>query len=75
LVHTLANTTTDITDIGGITSSGNIVTYMGLPLIGFMVESFLNGTQVIGGNNVLANYGGNFVHKTTTCIGFGNCEP
>jgi hypothetical protein len=69
-VHTLANTNTAVTNIGGSTSSGNIATYFGLPLIGFMVESFTNGTLVVGGVNVLSNYGGNFVHKTTTDISF-----
>jgi hypothetical protein len=32
------------------------------------VQSFTNGTLIVGGGNVLANYGGNFVHKTTTTI-------
>ena len=73
LVHTLVSTDTSITDIQGSTTTGHTVTYMGLPVIGFMVESFINGTQVIGGVNVLANYGGNFVHKTQTCISPNIC--
>jgi hypothetical protein len=32
------------------------------------VQSFTNGTLVVGGTNVLSNYGGNFVHKTTTLV-------
>ena len=43
-------------------------TYLGLPVVGFAVQSFNNGTLVVGGTNVLANYGGNFVQKTTTTI-------
>ena len=66
--HTLANTNTTIVGSTGSFSSGNIVTYFGLPLVGFMVESFANGTLLVGGVNVLSNYGGNFVHKTTTFI-------
>jgi hypothetical protein len=68
--HTLGNSNTSVTTINSGTSSGTIATYFGLPLIGFMVESFTNGTLVVGGVNVLSNYGGNFVHKTTTDIGF-----
>jgi hypothetical protein len=37
-------------------------------VIGFAVTSFTNGTLVVGGQNVLSNYGGNFVHKTSTTI-------
>jgi hypothetical protein len=49
-------------------STGLTKTYLGLPVVGFAVQSFTNGTLIIGGGNVLANYGGNFVHKTTTTI-------
>ena len=68
IVHTLANTATSIVNAstGGI-SSGQTVTYFGLPLIGFEVEDYVNGVNTLG---VLSNFGGNFVHKTTTCI---NC--
>jgi len=37
-------------------------------VVGFAVQSFTNGTLVVGGVNVLANYGGNFVHKYVTLI-------
>lgn len=39
-------------------------TYVGLPVVGFMVQDFVNGN--VGG--VLSNYGGNFNHKMTTLI-------
>jgi hypothetical protein len=50
--------------------SGNTVTYAGLPAIGFAVVSFANGTLQVGTPpvNVLSNYGGNFVHKTSTTV-------
>jgi hypothetical protein len=64
-VHTLGNSATSITHIGGGTTSGNTVTYFGLPLIGFEAESYVNGVTTLG---VLSNFGGNFVHKTTTSI-------
>jgi hypothetical protein len=46
----------------GNASSGD--TYVGLPVVGFMVQDFVNGN--VGG--VLANYGGSFVHKYETFI-------
>jgi len=71
-VHTLGNfTNTSITTIGGATTSGNSVTYFGLPLVGFEAESYTNGVNQL---NVLSNFGGNFVHKTTTCIQVGNAQ-
>jgi len=44
------------------------VTYVGLPVIGFAAISFTNGTLVVGSSTTLSNYGGNFVHKTSTTI-------
>jgi hypothetical protein len=68
-IHQLINqSNTTITNIGGSGFSGNTVTYDGLPVIGFEVESFTNNTLIVGGVNVLSSYGGNFVHKTTTRI-------
>jgi hypothetical protein len=68
-VHELINTTnTLITSIGSSTSSGNTVTYIGLPVVGFAVQTFSNGTLSVGGVNVLSNYGGNFVHKYQTIV-------
>lgn len=68
-VHELINTTnTLITSIGSSTSSGNTVTYVGLPVVGFAVQTFSNGTLPVGGVTVLSNYGGNFVHKYQTIV-------
>ncbi len=64
LVHTLGNAATSITAINGATTGGNTVTYYGLPVVGFMVQSFTNGN--VGG--VLSNYGGDFRHRFTTRI-------
>lgn len=65
-VHELINTTnTLITSIGSSTSSGNTVTYIGLPVVGFAVQTFVNGVLPGG---VLSNYGGNFVHKYQTIV-------
>jgi hypothetical protein len=67
--HTLGNQT-NTTHTSGVSSfsTGITKTYLGLPVVGFAVQSFTNGTLVVGGSNVLANYGGNFVHKYTTTI-------
>jgi len=66
--HKLINTNTTVTNFASSVSTGVTKTYQGLPVVGFAVQSFTNGTLVIGGTNVLANYGGNFVHKYTTLI-------
>jgi len=70
-VHTLINVAnTAITTIGGGTTFGNTTTYFGLPVVGFAVVSFSNGTLTVGQPpvNVLSNYGGNFKHKNNTKI-------
>jgi hypothetical protein len=65
--HKLVNTRTVHSDVtfGG---SAFTATWQGLPVVGFAVQSFTNGTLVVGGTNVLANYGGNFGHRYTTLI-------
>jgi hypothetical protein len=68
-VHTLPNiAATSISGRGQPTTSGNTVTYIGLPVIGFAATSYTNGTLVVGSQNVLSNYGGTFAHKTSTTI-------
>jgi len=65
--HTLANITNTVHVWGASSfSTGLTKTYLGLPVVGFAVQSFTNGTLVVGGASVLANYGGNFVQKATT---------
>jgi hypothetical protein len=67
--HTLGNSTNTTHMFGpSFISTGLTKTYLGLPVVGFAVQSFNNGTLVVGGSNVLANYGGNFVQKATTTI-------
>jgi len=66
-VHTLGNDDTIVTDIVGNTSVGT-ATYVGLPVIGFAVQSFANGAISVGDQMVLSNYGGNFVQKSTRRI-------
>jgi hypothetical protein len=70
-VHKLINIgATSISGRGQPTTTGNTVTYVGLPVIGFAAVSFTNGTLRVGTPpvNVLSNYGGTFVHKTNTTI-------
>jgi len=67
--HTLGNVTnTSHVSRPTFVSTGMTKTYLGLPVVGFAVQSFTNGTLVVGGVNVLSNYGGNFVQKATTRI-------
>jgi hypothetical protein len=54
---------TTVTSLSGATSSG-VATYFGLPIIGFAVQTFNNGTLTnSAGSLVQSQYGGNFVHK------------
>jgi hypothetical protein len=46
-------------------TSMNGDTYFGLPIVGFMVQDFINQNAAPG---VLATYGGNFNHKYTARI-------
>ena len=72
--HKLVNTNTTVTNFASGVTTGATVTYQGLPVVGFAVQSFTNGTLVITNpivgapGSVLANYGGNFVHKYVTLI-------
>ena len=57
--------------IGGGSTSGSSVTYFGLPVIGFAVQDFVNGTlsSTTGpAAFIQSSYGGNFVQKTTTIV-------
>ena len=73
-MHELVNTTnTLIVSLNGSTSSGNTVTYVGLPVVGFAVQTFSNGILLVpiaggGTQTTLSNYGGNFIHKYQTLI-------
>lgn len=40
----------------------------GLPVVGFMVQDFVNGNLTVNGASVMSSYGGNFVHKYTRKI-------
>ena len=51
-----------------LTSVSPVATFFGMPVIGFMVETFNNGNIPSGSAVVQSAYGGNFVHKTTTLI-------
>ena len=55
--------TTIININNGSVQSFQNVTYFGLPVVGFAVQSYTNGTLSVGGTAVLSNYGGTFNHK------------
>jgi len=66
--HKLINSATTELTSGVAGATTGTFTYQGLPVVGFAVQSFTNGTLVVSGTNVLANYGGNFAHRYTTVI-------
>jgi len=70
-IHTLpaptgGTTTVDVNSVngqgGGVTTGRNI-TYYGLPVVGFAVQSYSTTGLPGVSANVLSNYGGNFNHK------------
>ena len=71
LVHTLpaptgATTTVDVNNVnltGGGVTTGRNMTYFGLPVVGFAVQSYSTTGLPGVSPNVLSNYGGNFNHK------------
>ena len=67
-VHQLRSSSSFAVSTFGSFASATTATYFGLPVVGFAVQSFSNGTVPGAGGNVLSNYGGNFIHKTTTLI-------
>ena len=67
-IHTLPNGATTIAPLGGAPGASGPATYIGLPVVGFAVQSFTNGAIVVNGTSTLSNYGGNFVHKGTRAI-------
>jgi hypothetical protein len=66
-IHTLSSVDTITTDIFAFFTEG-AATYVGLPVVGFAVQSFANGAISVGGVNTLSNYGGNFAQKGTRLI-------
>ena len=61
---------------GGPTLYRNLDSLAGLPVIGFAVQNFSNGTMVdSNGDSVLANYGGIFQHKGTRLLSSNNPPP
>jgi hypothetical protein len=59
-----AGATSDTIDIGGATVTAGVDhTYLGLPVTGFMVRTFNNGTLTCGAATCQGNYGSLFGHK------------
>ena len=66
-VHTLGNDATIVTDIFANSTVGP-ATYVGLPVVGFAVQTFSNNVLTVNSVNVLSNYGSSFVQKGTRRI-------
>ena len=43
-------------------------TYVGLPIVGFAVQSYNNNVIVVNGKNIQSTYGADFAHRTTTTV-------
>jgi hypothetical protein len=54
---------TTIRDMRNDTLAAGEMVVRGLPVVGFMVRTFLNGTLTCGSINCQGNYGGSFVHR------------
>ncbi len=68
-IHTLENSATDVILVNSFFGTPGVpATYVGLPVVGFAVQSFANGVISVGDTTVLSNYGGNFIHKGTRLI-------
>ncbi|MGE5102419.1 MAG: hypothetical protein ACM3SX_20730 [Deltaproteobacteria bacterium] len=68
-IHTLPNDATDVILVNSFFGTPGVpATYVGLPVVGFAVQSFANGVIQVGDQTVLSNYGGNFIHKGTRLI-------
>jgi len=67
-VHTLTNPATTRAILGSAPGASGPATYVGLPVIGFAVQSFTNGTIIVNGINAVSTYGGNFVQKGTQLV-------
>jgi hypothetical protein len=74
-IHTLPTGLSIVTDIFGDVVDTN-ATYVGLPVVGFAVQSFANGNlPAVGGVSTLSNYGGNFAQKGTRRIDAATPAP
>ena len=69
-VHTLVNAATTLTPAASPSVGPQTATYFGLPVIGFMVQTFTNNTIMVGTPPVAvqSNYGGDFDHRYSTRI-------
>jgi len=67
-IHTLVNGATTRATLGAAPGASGAATYVGLPVVGFAVQSFANGAVTVNGVTTLSNYGGNFVQKGTRLI-------
>ncbi len=71
LVHSLYSGETGVIYLSGNTQFAS-ATYYGLPVVGFAVQSYLNGNlSESDGTLVQSSYGGNFLHKTKRSITLG----
>ena len=74
--HYLAGGFTSYIAAGGTTATtADFATYYGLPSIGFSVNRYTFNNMPTPSGTVLANFGGNFIHKGSKSISFSSVTP
>lgn len=71
----IGGATTYIAAGAATASTADFATYYGLPTIGFAVNRYTFNNMPTATGTVLANYGGNFIHKGSKAITFGVIPP
>ena len=61
----LVSDATSVTVTGGVAGAAAAQTYHGLPVVGFMIRTFSNGTLTCGTASCQGNYGGSVGHAYT----------
>ena len=64
----LVSEATSVTVTAGVAGAAAAQTYRGLPVVGFMIRTFANGTLTCGSASCQGNYGGSVSHAYTLSV-------
>ena len=68
----IGGSTTVVNLLDGVsTTFAGAATYVGLPVVGFAVQSYNNNVIVVSGKNVQSTYGADFAHRFDTRVTHG----
>jgi hypothetical protein len=73
--HSMLSVKDTLPLVGASLVTGTLESYYGLPIVGFMLQDFVNTHVAINGLPSASSYGGNFNHKYTRRITGGNVRP